>query len=981
MKKNDIRKDKIMKRWTGILIVCVAAILFFSFTQKTIAASSDAGNLKALIVTGQMNRYHNWKVSSPILKRLLEETNLFKVDFAEAPADANNIAGFKPDFSTYNVVVLDYDGPSWPQETMAAFVEYVKNGGGVVVYHSSDNAFPGWKEYNELIGLGGWGERDEKSGPMVRWKDGKVVFDTSPGKAGSHPPKHEFQVVIRDKEHPINSGLPKKWMHASDELYGQLRGPAKNLTVLATAYSDPAQKGGTGENEPVLFTINYGKGRVFHTVLGHVGMDDTSEVAALNCVGFITTFQRGAEWAATGKVTQNAPADFPTETEVHVRKATGAKEKTLDEILKQAAAYDYGQSREALTELTDVIQRAYSSPEQLKEIEKSLLEFLQSDATLASKQFVCKQLSIIGTQDAVPVLAAMLSDANQADMARYALERINGEAVDAALLEALSQTTGKTRVGIINTVGMCKDPKSAVAIGSLIDDADSETAGAAASALGRIGTDDAAAILAQAKDKTTGGLHAAVLDAYLACADRFLAQGEKTKAVAIYKELYSSGEAATIRSAALRGMVAAEPDESVQTIVEVLGGSDDALKPAAIALVRQLGGTKTTETIAAQMPNLSSQGQVQLLSALADRADSAALPVVIDAVSSADESIRIAALKALGSLGDANSVAVLAQAAAKTSGQEQDAARESLYKLRGPDVDKVILKAIAASESPVKVELIKSINPRNITGSETILLDTAKDPDREVRFESIKAIGEMGHPNYVMQLRGLLTDAQSEGELKAIEQAMVSVSRKSPDKNTDSLLAMVDSVKDTKVRCSLLRVLGELGDSRSLDVLRDSLRDRDQEVQTAAIRAMADWPDDGPSPDLLKIAKTSNSEIQRALALRGYVRLIGLVSSRPAGETVKLYKQAMGLAVGANEKKLVLSGLAKVGAVESLEMAADYLGDKALHEEAQAAIVKIAESTYASHPQRTKELLQKVLESTKSETIRATAQELLEKVK
>ncbi len=970
-----------MKRWTSILISCAAAILFFGLVQKTTAANSDAGNLKALIVTGQMNRWHNWPVSSPVLKRLLEETGLFKVDFATAPADANNMAGFKPDFSAYNVVVLDFDGPSWPQESQAAFVEYVRNGGGVVVYHSSDNAFPGWKEYNEIIGLGGWGERDEKSGPMVRWRDGKVVLDTSVGKAGSHPPKHEFQVVVRDKEHPITSGLPEKWMHASDELYGQLRGPAKSLTVLATAYSDPAQKGGTGENEPVLFTINYGKGRVFHTVLGHVGMDDTAEVAALSCVGFITTFQRGAEWAATGKVTQKVPADFPTETEVRVRKGAGAKEKTLDEILKQAAAYDYGQSREALTELTDVIQRAYSSPEQLKEIERHLLEFLQSDATLASKQFVCKHLSIIGTEDAVPVLAAMLGDANQADMARYALERINGEAVDAALREALSRTTAKVRVGIINTLGMRKDPKSVVAIGSLIGDGDPETAGAAASALGRIGTDEAAGVLAQAKDKTSGGLHAAVLDAYLACADKFLAQGDKTKAVVIYKELYGSGEAATIRSAAIRGMVAAEPNESVETVAEVLRGADDSLKPAAIALVRQLGGTKTTETIAAQLPNLSAQGQVQLLSALADRGDSAALPVVIDAVNSADESVRIAALKALGSFGDANSVVVLAHRAASASGQEQEAARESLYRLRGPDVEKTIIGGILGSKSAVKVELIKSISPRNLTGSEMILMDTAKDPDREVRLESIKTLGEMGHPNHVVQLRGLLADAQSEGELKAIEKAMVSVSRKSPDKNTDSLLAMLGSAKDTKIRSSVLRVLGELGDSKSLDVLRDSLRDKDAEVQMAAIRAMADWPDDGPAPDLLKIAQTSTNEIQRALALRGYIHLIGLESKRSAGETVKLYRQAMTLAGGANEKKMVLSGLSKVGAVESLEMAADYLGDKALQEEAEAAIVKIAESTYASHPQKTKELLQKVLESTKNEAVRNSAQELLGKVK
>ena len=263
-----------MNRWIRVVLVWLIIVLCFGLTAGVLSASTDTLSLKALIVTGQTNPWHNWKVSSPILKQLLEQTGLFKVDVAASPPGDEGIKDFKPNFADYDVVVLDYDGydrESWSEQTKTAFVEYVKAGGGVVIYHSTDNAFPNWKEYNEIIGLGGWGGRDEKSGPMVRFRDGKVVFDNTPGKAGSHPPKHDFQVIVRDKGHPITAGLPERWMHAFDELYGQLRGPAKNLTVLATAYSDPAQKSGTGEHEPILFTIDYGKGRVFHTVLGHVG--------------------------------------------------------------------------------------------------------------------------------------------------------------------------------------------------------------------------------------------------------------------------------------------------------------------------------------------------------------------------------------------------------------------------------------------------------------------------------------------------------------------------------------------------------------------------------------------------------------------------------------------------------------------------------------------------------------------------------------
>jgi type 1 glutamine amidotransferase len=265
---------------------------------------------KALVVTGQNG--HNWKGTTPVLVKLLEETGLFSVDVATSPAKGQDMSEFAPKFADYQVVVLNYQGDPWPQTTKEAFVDYVKGGGGVVVYHFALAAFPEWKEYNEIIGLGGWGGRTEKVGPYVRWKDGKIVRDNSPGRCGSHGPQQPFQLFVRDAEHPITKGLPPAFMHAPDELYGWLRGPAKNLTVLATAFA-PADKGGAGEHEPVLFTIQYGKGRVFQECLGH-------DVPNLKSVAFIVTFQRGAEWAASGQVTQKVPADFPTADEPSLRK-------------------------------------------------------------------------------------------------------------------------------------------------------------------------------------------------------------------------------------------------------------------------------------------------------------------------------------------------------------------------------------------------------------------------------------------------------------------------------------------------------------------------------------------------------------------------------------------------------------------------------------------------------------------------------------
>jgi type 1 glutamine amidotransferase len=289
------------KHWLAALGICIAMTV-------TVAAAPP---LKALIVDGQNN--HDWKKTTPPLKQYLEQTGLFAVDVATSPPKGHDLSGFKPNFAAYDVVVSNYGfgGDPWPEETNKALVDYMEGGGGLVIYHSADNAFPGWKEYNLMIGVGGWGGRNEKDGPYVYWQDGKIVRDMTPGPGGSHGTQHEYQLVVRQPNHPITKGLPKVFMHSADELYDRLRGPAENLTVLATSFSSKDQKG-TGRHEPVLMTIRYGNGRIFHTVLGHAPKQ-------LRSVAFIATFQRGAEWAATGKVTQTVPDDFPGADKPSVR--------------------------------------------------------------------------------------------------------------------------------------------------------------------------------------------------------------------------------------------------------------------------------------------------------------------------------------------------------------------------------------------------------------------------------------------------------------------------------------------------------------------------------------------------------------------------------------------------------------------------------------------------------------------------------------
>jgi type 1 glutamine amidotransferase len=238
--------------------------------------------IKILLITGQSNRYHNWEVSSPIVKRQLEESRRFVVTVAATPpkgeAPNQDMSSFAPKFADYQAVVLDYEGFEFAPSVKQSFVDYVRNGGGLVVLHAADNAFPGWPEYNEMIGVGGWGgftpgytNRTQSAGPKIRWRDGGMVLDNETPGTAQHPSPHDFLMTVRIPEHPVMKGLPSAWLHANDELYSNLRGPAKNVTILATAIAQTSMPNGTGEHEPIIMAITYGRGRVFHDTLGHVG--------------------------------------------------------------------------------------------------------------------------------------------------------------------------------------------------------------------------------------------------------------------------------------------------------------------------------------------------------------------------------------------------------------------------------------------------------------------------------------------------------------------------------------------------------------------------------------------------------------------------------------------------------------------------------------------------------------------------------------
>lgn len=268
--------------------------------------------IRVLIVDGENN--HDWRKTTPLLKQFLDDENRFTVDVSsyqkpmQATVQVANKVSFPPDLSQYDVVVSNYNGRRWPEQFQKDFEARLKEGKlALVIVHAANNSFTDWVEYNEMIGMG-W--RDKSFGDRLKFnQEGKELRVAKGSDEDSdHRTVGPFSIIIRDEDHPVTKGMPREWMHHHDELYDNMRGPIHHVHVLATAFSR-----GTQCHEPMIWTVEYGKGRVFHTPMGH----DTN---AMQCVGFATTLQRGTEWAATGKVTLPLPGDFPTDKKTSLRK-------------------------------------------------------------------------------------------------------------------------------------------------------------------------------------------------------------------------------------------------------------------------------------------------------------------------------------------------------------------------------------------------------------------------------------------------------------------------------------------------------------------------------------------------------------------------------------------------------------------------------------------------------------------------------------
>ncbi len=658
----------------------------------------------------------------------------------------------------------------------------------------------------------------------------------------------------------------------------------------------------------------------------------------------------------------------------------------IDAGLASIREYDHGQTRENLVKIADIVAVARDDKAGLAKVEKAMAAFLETDASLAAKQFVCGQLGYIGTDASVPALAKLLGNNDTADMARMALERIPGEKADDALIEASKKAEGLVLVGLLNTLGERRCKKATPALEKSLRSDDAGVVVAAAAALGKIGGKNAVEALEAARPKAPAGTKATLDDAILLAADGMLAAGDKAAAQAIYSRVLSDTKLYNdtqlpARAAAFIGLIRSGAD-ALALIPGQLKAQPTIMSQVVFPLIRECPKEVPTKAMAELLPAIAPAMQIQLIAALEDRGDKEARkPIAELARSSKDNLARAAALAALAKLGEPADIAILVAAAAGPDKEPKESAEFALSRLAAKGTDDALLKTLAEAPEAEKIVAIKAVAARNMASGVPALFTEAKGPSQRARVEAVRALGEVADPKSLPELLALQLATENPAEQAEVEKAVVATARRTPEGQPKAklVLAALDKADKDAARASIFRALGMLGDPAGLAPLKAALTGGSDELRTAAIKALNEWPDAAPLNDLLEAAKSSPAPAQKLLAWRAFIKLASLGEKENPGGALNSYKTAIETTDDDGIKRLALSRIAGLSGGGAMKLATAQLDKPSLRAEAEAAILKLAGKMKPDALAKVKDVLQKLADSGSTDDVKKQAKDLLKK--
>jgi len=617
--------------------------------------------------------------------------------------------------------------------------------------------------------------------------------------------------------------------------------------------------------------------------------------------------------------------------------------------------------------------------------EQRLIAVLQSSAAPAEKDDACAQLKRIGTDRSIPALAALLTDEQLTHSARYALESMRSDKAGRALTDALDKTSGPTKTGIINSIGIRGEKRAVSALTTLLADQDTHIAVAAARALGQVGGTRTLEALQAAAANSTGAVHEACVDGCLRCANRLLAAGSRTKALAAFQRLYETEKKDSVRTAAYRGMIQASGNKALSLVTSAINGKDQASQTAALELARQVSARGATRALAALLPFTAPPVQVALIGSLTQRGDVAAAPAITPLAGSSTAEVRVAALNALGILGDASMAPLLAVAAAASSGEEQKTARLALVQLRRGNPTETMLRLLPDTKPEVQAEFARALGDRSDRTAIPGLMELARQGSGSASKAALQALAVLVEDSQLGEIvqfvAGAGSDSARANAAEAVNTACHQIQTRRGRVNIEPLLqALASGTPETRI--ALLPVCGGLIDPKVRAATRAAIASPDPPVRAAAIRALCDTSDPELLPDALKIACEAPEENLRTLAIRACVRLTTQEETikLPRKEQIEPLKTILAKPLRPEQKRIVLAGLAEIPDLEALKLSEPMLNEAATQLEAARAVTRIAAALPCAQRAEATNALAKVLSATTDADARKEAETALKDI-
>jgi HEAT repeat protein len=638
-----------------------------------------------------------------------------------------------------------------------------------------------------------------------------------------------------------------------------------------------------------------------------------------------------------------------------------AQEANLETAFAYLAKLNMGENLAPLNPIEIAVHSAANSEAVRQDLEKRLLQTLAEAENVVGKHYACRQLAIVGSDEAGPVLAPLLSDPELAHMARYACEGIGTPAMHDVLRSAFEETTGSQQVGVAISLGRLADAPSVPLLAKCLETgSDTTLQRAVIVALGRIGTTPAAEALKGFSLSDATSLQDDLADSLLH-AGELLSRADKRSVASEIADSLAGHGAQRVQAAAYRLKMLANPEKRTEMVVAGLGSTESWQRAAAADMLADAQSVNEVAAIATSLSQLPREGQVAALAVLRSQKNPAIREASLHLIDSADEGVRVAALEALvlnGTEEDVDRLVKLITSAEPESVRK--AAFETVRLMPAEGIDRALATLLQKTNNvdPIVVRVASRRRSRQYVPA---FLHVAERGGQESRVEALQALEIMAAADDAPKLIQLLCKTSPGAERDAAERAVWKSCQQIADPtNRSAPLVAAMRNSDANARSALLPALARIGDAGALDEVHEAMRSDDQQIRDAGYRALSNWPDATVAEELLEIARASDEEAYRIWALRAYARVVALPSERPVLQTFEMLKSAMALATRDEDRQLIVSRLGAVRAPETLRYLLELLQEPALRETAVSAIYDVAKGLSQSHPEQSKQALETI---------------------